>query len=115
MDKIRDFENSLNIKKDFPPFSSGDSITVYYEITEGVKTRVQFFKGVVIQKRGKGMTETFTVRKMSQGIGVERIFCMSQTSIKKIEVNKKGIVRRARIFYIRELKGKKSKIKEKRT
>jgi len=100
--------------KDLPSFSSGDTITVYYEIREGDKKRTQFFKGVVLQKRGSGSTETFTIRKMSGSIGVERIFPINSPSIQKIEVNKKGKVRRSRIFYFRDLTGKKAKIKEKR-
>ena len=100
--------------KDLPSFSSGDTITVYYEIREGDKTRTQFFKGVVLQRRGSGSTETFTIRKMSGSIGVERIFPINSPSIQKIEVNKKGKGRRARIFYFRNLTGKKAKIKEKR-
>ena len=75
--------------KDLPSFSSGDTITVYYEIREGDKTRTQFFKGVVLQRRGSGSTETFTIRKMSGSIGVERIFPINSPSIQKIEVNKK--------------------------
>ena len=100
--------------KDLPSFSSGDTITVYYEIREGDKTRTQFFKGVVLQRRGSGSTETFTIRKMSGWIGVERIFPINSPSIQKIEVNKRGKVRRARIFYFRNLTGKKAKIKESR-
>jgi len=101
-------------KKDFPDFASGDTITVYYEIKEGEKTRTQFFKGVVIQRRGSGATETFTIRKMSGAIGVERIFPINLPALQKIEVNQRGKVRRARIFYFRGLTGKKAKIKEKR-
>ena len=101
--------------KEIPSFSSGDTITVYYEIREGDKTRTQFFKGVVLQRRGSGSTETFTIRKMSGSIGVERIFPINSPSIQKIEVNKRGKVRRARIFYFRNLTGKKAKIKEKRS
>ena len=101
--------------KDLPSFSSGDTITVYYEIREGDKKRTQFFKGVVLQRRGSGSTETFTIRKMSGSIGVERIFPINSPSIQKIEVNKRGKVRRARIFYFRNLTGKKAKIKEKRS
>ena len=100
--------------KDLPSFSSGDTITVYYEIREGDKTRTQFFKGVVLQRRGSGSTETFTIRKMSGSIGVEIIFPINSPSIQKIEVNKRGKVRRARIFYFRNLTGKKAKIKESR-
>ena len=100
--------------KDLPSFSSGDTITVYYEIREGDKKRTQFFKGVVLQRRGSGSTETFTIRKMSGSIGVERIFPINSPAIQKIEVNKRGKVRRARIFYFRNLTGKKAKIKESR-
>ena len=101
------------IKKDFPIFSSGDTITVYYEIREGEKVRTQFFKGVVIQVRGEGLSKSFTIRKMSGAVGVERIFPFNLPSIQKIEVNKKGKVRRSKIFYFRELRGKKARIKEK--
>jgi large subunit ribosomal protein L19 len=101
-------------KKDFPVYAAGDTITVYYEIKEGEKTRTQFFKGVVIQRRGSGNTETFTIRKMSGAIGVERIFPVNLPALQKIEINKKGAVRRARIFYFRELTGKKAKIRDKR-
>jgi large subunit ribosomal protein L19 len=101
-------------KNDIPDFSAGDTITVYYEIREGKKTRTQFFKGVVIQRRGSGSSETFTIRKMSGTIGVERIFPINLPGIQKIEVSKKGKVRRARIFYFRNLTGKKAQIKEKR-
>ena len=101
-------------KNDIPDFSAGDTITVYYEIREGKKTRTQFFKGVVIQRRGSGSSETFTIRKMSGTIGVERIFPINLPAIQKIEVSKKGKVRRARIFYFRNLTGKKAQIKERR-
>ena len=108
-------EDQFVTKNTQPSFSSGDTITVYYEIKEGNKTRIQFFKGVVLQRRGKSCTETFTIRKMSGSIGVERIFPVNSPSIQKIEVNKKGSVRRARIFYFRDLTGKKAKIREKRS
>ncbi|APS40398.1 50S ribosomal protein L19 [Salegentibacter salinarum] len=99
-------------RKDLPEFSAGDTITVYYEIKEGQKTRTQFFKGVVIQKRGSGASQTFTIRKMSGTVGVERIFPLNLPAIQKIELNKRGKVRRARIYYFRELTGKKARIKE---
>jgi large subunit ribosomal protein L19 len=101
-------------KKDFPKFSAGDTITVFYEIKEGDKSRTQFFRGVVLQLRGTGLTKTFTIRKMSGSIGVERIFPLNLPAIQKIEVNKQGSVRRKRIFYFRELTGKKARIKEAR-
>ena len=100
--------------KDLPSFSSGDTITVYYEIKEGDKTRTQFFKGVVLQRRGSASTETFTIRKNVRLNWVERIFPINSPAIQKIEINKRGKVRRARIFYFRNLTGKKAKIKEKR-
>lgn len=115
MANLVDFvQDEFVTKKDFPAFNSGDTITVFYEIKEGEKTRTQFFKGVVIQRRGSGATETFTIRKMSGSVGVERIFPVNMPALQKIEVNQKGKVRRARIFYFRELTGKKAKIKERR-
>lgn len=115
MANLVDFvNNELSTKNDFPTFGAGDTITVYYEIKEGEKTRTQFFKGVVIQRKGSGMTETFTIRKMSGAIGVERIFPVNMPALQKVEVNQRGKVRRARIYYFRELTGKKAKIKERR-
>ena len=102
------------LAQEFPEFKAGDTITVYYEIKEGNKTRTQFFKGVVIQLRGTGATKTFTIRKMSGAVGVERIFPINMPALQKIEVNQYGKVRRARIYYFRELTGKKAKIKERR-
>ena len=107
-------ENKFVEKKDFPDFSAGDTITVYYEIKEGEKTRTQFFKGVVIQRRGSGITETFTIRKMSGTVGVERVFPINMPALQKIEINKRGKLRRSRIFYFRNLTGKKARIKEER-
>ncbi len=101
-------------KKEYPDFKAGDTITVYYKIKEGNKERIQQFRGVVIQRRGSGHTETFTVRKMSGNIGVERIFPIASPFIENIEINKRGKVRRARIFYLRGLRGKKARIKEKK-
>ncbi len=116
MGNLVDFVQSEFVtKNEIPDFSAGDTITVYYEIREGSKTRTQFFKGVVIQRRGSGASETFTIRKMSGTIGVERIFPINLPAIQKIEVNKRGKVRRARIFYFRNLTGKKAQIKEKRS
>ncbi len=99
-------------KKEFPEFSAGDTITVYYEIREGEKVRTQFYRGVVIQIKGTGLSKTFTIRKMSGEIGVERIFPINLPALQKIEINKRGSVRRARIYYFRELTGKKARIKE---
>ena len=99
---------------DIPQFSAGDTITVTYRIIEGSKERLQSFRGVVIQIKGSGKTKMFTIRKVSNGVGVERIFPLYSPHIDKIEVNKVGVVRRARIFYLRKLTGKKARIKEKR-
>ena len=100
-------------KKDFPNFSSGDTITVYYEIREGEKVRTQFFRGVVIKIKGEGLSKSFTIRKMSGTVGVERIFPLNLPTIQKIEINKKGKVRRSKIYYFKDLRGKKARIKEK--
>ena len=111
---IKFVQDEFVTKKELPHFQAGDTITVYYEIKEGDKKRTQFFKGTVIQKRGAGASETFTIRKMSGTVGVERIFPVNLPAIQKIEVNKQGKVRRARIFYFRGLTGKKARIQEKR-
>lgn len=109
---IKFVQDEFVTKKEIPNFKTGDTITVYYEIREGEKVRTQFFKGVVIQIKGTGLTKTFTIRKMSGTIGIERIFPFNLPAIQKIEVNKRGRVRRSRIFYFRELRGKKARIKE---
>ena len=101
-------------KKELTKFSSGDTVTVNYKITEGTKERIQAYRGVVLQRKGEGNTKTFTVRKITGGIGVERIFPESSPLIDSIIINKRGKVRRARIFYFRKLTGKKAKIKERR-
>ena len=106
-------EDQVEIKE-FPNFKAGDTITVSYKIREGNKERIQNFQGVVLQRRGTGKTETFTVRKISGNVGVERIFPMASPFIDSITINKRGVVRRARIFYLRGLRGKKARIKEKR-
>lgn len=100
--------------KTLPDFKAGDTITVTYKIKEENKERLQKFRGIVLQKRGCGATKTFTVRKISNGIGVERIFPFNSPFIDSVEVNKHGKVRRARIFYLRNLTGKKARIKEKK-
>ncbi len=107
-------EDEFNLKNEFPAFNSGDTVTVHYKIKEGNKERIQQFRGVVLQRRGVRNTETFTVRKMSGNTGVERIFPVNSPFIEKIDINKKGKVRRSRIFYFRGLTGKKARIKEKR-
>ena len=112
---VKFVQDEFVTRNDFPEFGAGDTITVYYEIKEGNKTRTQYFRGVVIQRRGTGTSETFTIRKMSGTIGVERIFPINMPALQKIEVNKRGKVRRARIFYFRGLTGKKARIKERRS
>ena len=112
MDITETIAKELNTMNDFPQFKSGDNITVYYTIKEGGKERTQLFKGDVIQTKGTGTTETFTVRKISHSIGVERIFPKNSPLITKIDINRKGKVRRSKIFYLRELTGKKARIKE---
>ena len=115
MEKLINFiQEEFIAKKDFPEFSAGDTITVYYEIREGEKVRTQFFRGVVIQIKGEGLSKSFTIRKMSSTIGVERIFPLNLPTIQKVEVNKRGKVRRSRIYYFKELRGKKARIKEKK-
>ncbi len=114
MDLIKEVQKEFEVSNEYPKFSSGDTITVSYKIREGNKERIQNFRGVVIQTRGTGQTKTFTIRKMSGNIGVERIFPLHSPFIDSIEVNKRGSVRRKRIFYMRERTGKKARIKEKR-
>ena len=115
MDLIKVAQNAFVVEtKVHTPFNSGDTITVSYKIREGNKERIQNYRGVVIQVNGTGVTKTFTVRKMSGNIGVERIFPVNSPFIDKIEVNKHGAVRRAKIFYLRDLTGKKARIQEKR-
>ncbi|MFN5911668.1 MAG: 50S ribosomal protein L19 [Bacteroidota bacterium] len=114
MDIIREIQKELVEVKDFPKFGAGDTVTVSYKIKEGNKERIQQFQGVVLQRRGTGSTETFTVRKMSGNVGVERIFPISSPFIEDVVVNKKGSVRRARIFYFRERTGKSARIREKK-
>ncbi|MDH4222144.1 MAG: 50S ribosomal protein L19 [candidate division Zixibacteria bacterium] len=101
-----------HLKKKVPNFSSGDTVKVHVRIKEGDKERIQVFEGVVLQKRGKGISQTFTVRKISSGIGVERIFPLHSPFVSNIEVTKKGKVRRAKLFYLRKMKGKAAKIEE---
>lgn len=114
MDLIKVVENEFAQNNEFPKFGAGDTITVSYKIKEGNKERIQNFRGVVIQLRGSGITKTFTVRKISGNIGVERIFPIQSPFIDSIEINKRGSVRRKRLFYLRSLTGKKARIKEKR-
>ena len=112
MDLLKYVQDKYITKKEFPEFKAGDTITVYYEIKEGAKTRTQFFKGTVIQLRGTGATKTFTIRKMSGEVGVERVFPLNLPALQKIEIDRRGKVRRARIYYFKKLRGKKARIKE---
>ncbi len=114
MDLINYVHEQLTPKKDYPEFRAGDNVAVSYKIVEGSKERIQIFKGDVIAISGEGSTKTFIVRKMSNGVGVERIFPYSSPSITNIEVLKRGKVRRAKLYYLRNLVGKKAKIKERR-
>ena len=111
---IKIAEASMWAEKEVPSFKSGDTITVTYKIVEGNKERLQSFRGTVIQIKGRGVTKMFTIRKISDGIGVERIFPLYSPHIDSIEVNKVGKVRRAKLYYLRALTGKKARIKEKR-
>ena len=114
MERNKEITNLMVESREWPEFGAGDTVTVTVKITEGKKERLQAFQGVVLQRRGVGMTETFTIRKMSSGIGVERIIPVNSPHIDSIIVNKRGVVRRARIFYLRELTGKSARIKERR-
>jgi large subunit ribosomal protein L19 len=111
---IKTVEQEFAKENSHPDFNAGDTVTVQYKIKEGNKERIQNFRGVVLQIKGSGASATFTVRKMSGSIGVERIFPVESPFIEKIEINKYGKVRRARIYYLRNLTGKKARIKEKR-
>ncbi len=112
MDKLKEFVND-QIKTDLPVFNPGDHIRVHYRVIEGDKERIQPFEGDVISIRGNGVSRTFTVRKISSGVGVERIFPIYSPKIAKIEVLKEGDVRRAKLFYLRKLSGKSARIKTK--
>jgi large subunit ribosomal protein L19 len=113
MDSIKILEREM-IRMDLPSFSAGDTIKVHVKIREGEKERIQVFQGVVISKRNNGAQSTFTVRKISYGVGVERVFPAHSPFIDQIEVVTKGRVRRAKIYYLRKLRGKAARIKEKR-
>ncbi len=115
MDLIKLVHQQFNAQPNYPEFRSGDNIVVSYKIVEGVKERIQDFKGDVIQIKGSGAGKTFTVRKISNGVGVERIFPFFSPHIVEVKLLKRGKVRRARLYYLRDLVGKKAKIKEKRT
>ena len=113
MDAIKFVEQDINGTNEFADFGAGDTVSVSYKIKEGNKERIQVFQGTVIQRRGSGVNETFTVRKISGGMGVERVFPLSSPFIESIKINKSGSVRRATIFYLRNRTGKSARIKEK--
>lgn len=112
MKRIKDIESKY-LKKDIPKFDIGDTVHVHVKIKEEGKTRTQIFEGIVIKKKGTGTGTTFTVRRISYGEGVERVFLLHSPFIEKVEVKKKGSVRRAKLYYLRKRKGKKSKVAEK--
>ena len=114
MNAINYVHDQLNSRKEFPDFKPGDNITVNYKIIEGNKERIQSFKADVIKKQGTGFTATFTVRKISDGVGVERVFPFSSPNVDSIILNKTGNVRRAKLFYQRKRSGKSARIREKR-
>jgi len=114
MQELIKLVQAADLKDNLPEFGAGDTVEVHVRIIEGSKERTQRFKGVCIQRKGSGATETFTVRKISSGIGVERIFPVHSPNIARIKVLKRGKVRRARIFYLRQKSGKKARIKERK-
>ena len=114
MDAVTFVHDQLNTLKEMPDFKAGDNITVNYKIVEGAKERIQSFRGDVIKRQGTGSSQTFTVRKISNGVGVERLFPLYSPNIASIEVNKIGRVRRAKLYYQRERFGKAARIREKR-
>ena len=114
MDAIAFIHEQLTAGKEYPKFKAGDNVTVNYKIVEGSKERIQSFKGDVIKRQGRGATQTFTVRKVSDGIGVERLFPLFSPNIDGIILNKTGRVKRAKLYYLRERSGKSARIKEKK-
>ncbi|MBA3829574.1 MAG: 50S ribosomal protein L19 [Taibaiella sp.] len=114
MEALAFVHEQLTGKKEYPKFKAGDNITVNYKITEGNKDRIQSFKGDVLKRQGSGATQTFTVRKISDGVGVERLFPLFSPNIDSIVLNKTGRVRRAKLFYLRTRSGKSARIKEKK-
>jgi len=112
---LAEVKEMLIPKRETPVFTTGDNVSVHYKIVEGNKERIQIYKGDVIFTKGEGVNKVFCVRKLSNGVGVERIFPLNSPMIEKIELNKSGSVRRSKIYYIRDLKGKAMRIKEKRT
>jgi large subunit ribosomal protein L19 len=109
-----DFVDAASLRTDIPDFRPGDTVKVHVKVVEGTRSRIQVFQGVVIRRHGGGVRETFTVRKVSFGVGVERTFPVHTPIVEKIELVTRGDVRRAKLYYLRDLRGKKAKIKEKR-
>lgn len=114
MNAVAFVHEQLTQKREFPNFKAGDNVTVNYKIIEGNKERIQSFKGDVIKRQGQGTTQTFTVRKISDGVGVERTFPLFSPNIDSIVMNKAGKVRRAKLYFLRERSGKSARIKEKK-
>lgn len=112
MDKVKLIEQTV-VRDDIPDFSAGDTVNIHYRVREGEKERIQQYRGVVISERGSGANKTFTVRKMSGNVGVERIFPLYSPFIAQIDVVKRGKVRRSKLFYLRNLRGKAARIQEK--
>ena len=112
--KTLDSVDAASLRSDIPDFRPGDTVKVHVKVVEGTRSRIQVFQGVVIRRHGGGLGETFTVRKVSYGVGVERTFPLHTPIIEKIEVVTRGDVRRAKLYYLRDLRGKAAKIKEKR-
>src|SRR5215218_1280787 len=110
--KTLDIVDAASIRTDLPMFRSGDTVKVHARVVEGNRSRIQIFQGVVIRRQGSGLTETFTVRKLSFGVGVERTYPINSPALDRIEVVTRGDVRRAKLYYLRDLRGKKAKIKE---
>jgi ribosomal protein L19 len=111
---ILDVVDAASLRKDIPQFRAGDELKIHVRVIEGSKSRLQVFQGIVIGRQGDGIRETFTIRKVSYGVGVERTFPVHTPVIEKIELVKKGDVRRAKLYYLRDLRGKAAKIREKR-
>jgi len=115
MDLIKYAEKEfLKDKENIPKFSPGDTVRVYFKVIEGTRERIQVFEGTVIKQQGSGLSESFTVRRVSYGVGVERSFPINSPKIEKIEIIRRGMVRRARLYYLRERRGKSARIKERR-
>ncbi|HHT71343.1 MAG: 50S ribosomal protein L19 [bacterium] len=113
MNRLQSLENE-QLRTDIPQFAPGDTVRVHVKVVEGNRERIQIFEGVVIARRGKGSQETFTVRRVSYGVGVERVFPVHSRRVDKVEVVRRGQVRRAKLYYLRKLSGKAARIKERR-